>query len=145
MLVSVEDIAVLIIEDDAGIRVSLRILLEDAGYTVYEARDGASGLTRLRGHPTPLVVLLDWRMPGMDGLEVLHAVATDAAIARRHAYILLTAGYDDPELITRAFPTDITVSVMGKPFHIQRLLRAVAAEADHLAHQRVPARDAGER
>jgi CheY-like chemotaxis protein len=139
--VSVQDVAVLVIEDEYAIRKSLGIMLGDAGYTVYEAPDGMSGLTRLRTLLTPLIVLLDWRMPGMDGLEVLHAMATDAPIAQRHAYILLTAGYDDPELMPDAFPTGITVSIMGKPFTMNRLLRTVAAAADHLAHQRVPAQD----
>jgi CheY-like chemotaxis protein len=144
MFVSVQDVAVLVIDDDYGMRNSLQLLLGDAGYTVYEAPDGMSGLTRLRTLLTPLVVLLDWRMPGMDGLEMLHAVATDVSIAHQHTYILLTASYDDPALINYAFPAGITVSIVGKPVATSHLLRTVAAAADHLAQRRVLAHSTDE-
>lgn len=120
---------VLVIDDAADLRQVLHFMLAHAGYTVYEAPNGMSGLDRLRSHPTPLVVLLDWRMPGMNGLAVLHALAADALMAQRHAVILLTVRYDEPDLRS-AFPPNISVTVMGKPFELDALLDAVA----HAAH-----------
>ncbi|MDJ0782997.1 MAG: sigma-54 dependent transcriptional regulator [Desulfosarcinaceae bacterium] len=66
--------AVLIIDDEAIMRESISVYLEDSGYTVSEAVDGPSGLERFAAHP-PDLVLLDLRMPGMDGLEVLSELA----------------------------------------------------------------------
>lgn len=112
----------------------LHAILECDGYTVYDAPDGMSGLDRLRTHPKSLVVLLDWQMPGMDGIQVLHALAADAPLAQQHAYILLTSLYDAPELHRSAFPPAIPVMVMGKPFEMDALLRAVAQAAQRIAH-----------
>lgn len=130
--VSSETTDVLVIDDDGDLRELLHVMLASDGYTVYEAPDGVSGLDRLRTHPTALVVLLDWQMPGMDGIQVLHMLATDAPVARRHAFILLTSLYDAPELHRAALPPDIPVTVMCKPFDMDALLHAVAQAAEHI-------------
>ncbi len=62
--------AVLIIDDDDLVRRAFRRVLSYAGFDVSEAIDGASGLEAVRER-NPSVVLLDLRMPGMDGLDVL--------------------------------------------------------------------------
>lgn len=129
---------VLVVDDDDGIREVLRCMLEDEGYTVYEASDGVRGLNCLRTHPTPLVVLLDWRMPGMDGLQMLQALAADTPVAKHHAFILLTTLYNAPELSTCHFPADISVSVMAKPFDMYALWDAVAAAAEQAVCQHGP-------
>jgi two-component system, NtrC family, response regulator HydG len=59
---------ILVVDDDAAIRFTLRGILEDAGFEVIEADGGAQALTRLEGVH---LVLTDLRMPGMDGLELL--------------------------------------------------------------------------
>lgn len=64
---------VLTIEDEELIRDSFRFYLEDYGYKVLEAENGREGLTVIRRYH-PDVVLLDLRMPEMDGLEVLQQV-----------------------------------------------------------------------
>lgn len=61
---------VLIIDDDPPVRESIRNYLEDFGYEVHEAQDGQLGLQRF-GELRPDVVLVDLRMPVMDGLQVL--------------------------------------------------------------------------
>ena len=60
--------AVLIVEDDDGIRSSLRLALEDNGYRVIEAPDGETALDRVQ-LDVPDVVLLDLMLPGIDGYE----------------------------------------------------------------------------
>lgn len=119
---------VLVIDDDPETRQVIRLMLEHNGYRVLEAHDGVTGLARLRAHPAPLVVVLDWMMPRMDGLEMLRTLAADmdASLVRRHAFILATALYDAPELLLTDLPPDISISVLGKPFDSYRLLRAVA-------------------
>jgi DNA-binding NtrC family response regulator len=64
----------MIIDDEEVIRDSIATYLEDSGFTVYQAADGRQGLKRFEALE-PDVLLLDLRMPGMDGLEVLEAVA----------------------------------------------------------------------
>lgn len=125
--------AVLVVEDDRATRISIRETLADEGYTIYEAPDGLSALARLRGNPDPLIVLLDWMMPGMDGLEVLHALAADDPTARRHRYILMSAALDAPRFAGQTFPPDLEVAMIGKPFDLDRLLDLVARAAATLA------------
>ncbi len=61
---------VLIIDDEPAHRLMVRVVLGDAGFKVLEADNGPTGLNILRTKPID-VVLLDMRMPGMTGLEVL--------------------------------------------------------------------------
>lgn len=60
---------ILVIEDDPAIRDLLRRGLAYENYKVTTANDGASGLAAARDNP-PDLVILDWMMPGLDGLEV---------------------------------------------------------------------------
>jgi two-component system NtrC family response regulator len=61
---------VLIIDDEPAHRLMVRVVLGDAGFKVLEADNGPSGLATLRSKPID-VILLDMRMPGMSGQEVL--------------------------------------------------------------------------
>ena len=62
---------ILIVDDEAHIRQMMRLTLEAAGYQVQEAADGASGLALFGDGREVAVVLLDQKMPGIDGLETL--------------------------------------------------------------------------
>jgi DNA-binding NtrC family response regulator len=65
---------ILIVDDEAIMRESIAVYLEDSGYRVCESADGREGLTHF-AEVGPDLVLLDLRMPGMDGLEVLSEIA----------------------------------------------------------------------
>jgi DNA-binding response OmpR family regulator len=67
---------VLVIDDEAPIRLLCRVNLEAAGMEVREAGDGLAGLEAAREEP-PDVILLDVMMPGMDGWQVLEALFED--------------------------------------------------------------------
>ncbi len=125
--------AVLVVDDHAAIRQILGVVLEEAGYRVYEAADGGPALQRLRASREPMVVLLDMQMPGMDGVQVMQAVAADAALAAQHAYVLVTA---NAKMLPRAFATllrQLNVPVVPKPFDVDELLEAVAQAVNRLA------------
>ncbi len=69
---------ILIVDDDAGLRASLAEALTDLGHAAEEAPDGAAGLARIRRGGID-AVLLDLRMPGIDGLTVLRALSGEKA------------------------------------------------------------------
>lgn len=62
----------MVVDDDAMFRESLRLNLEDEDFHVVDFDHGAAALEYLDAHPDVGVVLLDWKMPEMDGLSVLH-------------------------------------------------------------------------
>ena len=61
----------LVVDDSRVVRKVARRMLENHGYDVVEAHDGAAALTEVR-RDMPDAVLLDWNMPVMNGLEFLH-------------------------------------------------------------------------
>jgi len=122
---------ILIIEDDEAIVRVLRRSLAYEGYTIDAAFDGETGLTLARdAHPD--LVILDWMLPGMDGLEVcerlrgggnipiLMLTAKDTVQDRVHG---LDAGADD---------------YMVKPFQLDELLARVRALLRRTQPERVP-------
>ena len=71
---------VLVIDDEAPIRLLCRVNLEAEGLEVVEAVDGADGLAKARGE-APDVILLDVMMPGLDGWQVAERLLDDPATA----------------------------------------------------------------
>jgi len=63
----------LVIEDEAGVRETIALFLEDKGSVVFQAENGQQGLELFHQHH-PDIVLVDLRMPGIDGLEVISSV-----------------------------------------------------------------------
>lgn len=116
---------VLIADDYQDIRLTLRTLLEDEGYSVLESATASETLRILRDATEPLVVLLDLLM-GENGGNVIGIVAQDVILAKRHRFILVTA-VDTPRIppaIARhGFP------VVSKPFDIDEILRIIRQAA----------------
>jgi CheY-like chemotaxis protein len=124
---------VLVADDDEGIRHAFRDALDDEGYDVSEAENGLTALAMLRASTEPMVVLLDLRMPGIDGGAVLGAVAADRQMLGRHAFILITA---DRATLTLPFVhllTQLDVPLLRKPVDLDDLLAAVSHAAQRVA------------
>jgi len=68
-----EKVRVLVIDDEKGMRQGCRRILEPEGYTVETAENGEAGLAKIREHPFD-VALLDLKMPGLSGIEVLRQI-----------------------------------------------------------------------
>ena len=85
---------VLFIEDDDAIRLALRLALEDEGYEVVEAHDGASGLVQF-GQCQPDVVLLDLRLPDLSGFEVCKALRSSSTVP----IIMVTAQTEAADMV----------------------------------------------
>jgi len=80
---------VLIVDDDADIRAILSFTLEDAGYDVREAADGAQAVVAMQ-HRAPDCLVLDVMMPGVDGFGVLRS-RRRLALAPQTRILMLTA------------------------------------------------------
>jgi DNA-binding response OmpR family regulator len=84
----------LFIEDDDGIRLALSMALEDEGYSVREAANGAAGLAAFRESP-PDLVLLDLRLPDMSGFDVCRALRAESIVP----IIMITAQTDTHDMV----------------------------------------------
>jgi DNA-binding response OmpR family regulator len=123
--------AVLLMEDDDDIRETLRFLLEEAHYAVIEAPNGLVGLALLRASRQRLIVLVDYRMPKLDGISVLREVAADRLLAR-HVYLLVTANYDQLPPGTAEILDALAVRTLRKPFDVDAVLAAVHSAQSRL-------------
>jgi DNA-binding NtrC family response regulator len=130
---------ILVVDDDPGVRESFRLILEDH-YDVVDVPDGPSALDVVRASPIDLV-LLDIRLPGMDGIEVLERIK---AIDERVEVILVTAvktvrtavaamklGAFD--YLTKPFEEDELLSLASRALERRTLEREVALLRSELA------------
>ena len=132
---------VLVIDDEAPIRLLCRVNLEAEGMTVLEAADGPSGLEQARAE-TPDIVLLDVMMPGLDGWRVAEELLDDPRTASI-PIVFLTAR---AELRDRARGIDLGgIDYVTKPFNpvelaplVRNLLGRVArGERESLRHEKL--------
>jgi len=138
---SSEPTRVLVIDDEAPIRLLCRVNLEAEGMSVLEAADGPSGLEKARAE-TPDVVLLDVMMPGLDGWRVAEELLDDPRTASI-PIVFLTAR---AELRDRARGIDLGgIDYVTKPFNpvdlaplVRNLLGRVArGERESLRHEKL--------
>lgn len=119
---------VLLVEDEEGIRSLERRLLERQGFEVLEAGNGMDALELAAARPTGAIDLLvtDWYMPGMTGMELVEAVR------RKHMSIpaLLVSGYaDDAAVQSGQMPE--RMGFLQKPFTLNSLAEAVDGLLKH--------------
>jgi two-component system, OmpR family, response regulator MprA len=111
---------ILIIEDDQAILKLLQRGLAYEGYAVDTAMDGRTGLNLARDH-TPDLVVLDWMLPGMDGLEVCHRLR----MGGKMPILMLTA---KDTIQDRVQGLDAGADdYMVKPFNLDELLARIRA------------------
>jgi two-component system nitrogen regulation response regulator NtrX len=109
---------ILVVDDEQGIRDSLQMVLEYAEYKVSLAADGEEGLKLLRdAKPSVDLVLLDIKMPGKDGLQVLEEIKT----ARPQLEVVMISGHADVKIAVRATRTG-AYDMIEKPLDQDRLL-----------------------
>lgn len=113
---------VLIVEDDADIRLGLRALCEAQGYSVVEAENGHAARSLLEEQPeAPCLILLDLMMPVMNGWELLKWLRAPGAACRSIPIVILSAS-TYAEATGRAFEVEGT---LPKPLPIEELLGLV--------------------
>ncbi len=118
----------LVVDDDPGVRYTLREILEQEGLAVEEAADGEAALAAFDANPAPLVIT-DLRMPRLDGLGLLAALSTRSPAPR---VVLITAQGSERDAVAaiKAGAFDF----FKKPFDTDELLAVVrrAVEAVRL-------------
>jgi signal transduction histidine kinase len=103
----------LIAEDDVSAARVLRMILEQAGYRVTVAADGLTAIRFLEEQGAPDMLLLDWMLPGVSGLEICH-YARQRWDALRLPVLMVTAK-TDPESVYAAFDAGAS-DYVTKPF-----------------------------
>lgn len=121
---------VLVIDDEPAHRLMVRVVLGDAGFRVLEADNGATGLNILRTKSVD-VVLLDMRMPGMSGLEVLQRLGEGGTFP---PVIMLTA-FGNVGSAVEAMKTG-AFDYLSKPADNDELLAVVQKAAEHASLRR---------
>jgi signal transduction histidine kinase len=120
---------VLIVEDTPASLKLLSDLLTQTGYAVRQAPDGELALWSAQARP-PDLILLDVRMPGIDGLEVCRRLKANAAL--RDIPVIFLSAQSDTDDQLRGFQAG-AVDFIGKPYHAQEVLARTAAHMA-LAH-----------
>lgn len=111
---------VLVVDDHPTLRRAVRLVLEDAGFEVEEASEGARALTAI-ADAAPDVVLLDLNIPGVSGSELLQALHEDPATSAIPVIVVTATGDEGRPGALRGGAADY----LTKPFSSDALLRSV--------------------
>jgi two-component system phosphate regulon response regulator PhoB len=114
---------ILVVEDEAALLALLRYNLERQGFHVEEATDGQEALIRI-AEAKPDLVLLDWMLPAMSGIEVCRQIRRRPA-TRDLPVIMVTARTEDQDAV-RALDTGAD-DYIAKPFAVEALLARIRA------------------
>jgi len=115
---------ILVVDDEVSVRESVRLVLDQAGYEVIEAEDGAQAMETVQSGDNPSrldAVILDLYMPKIHGQEVIFFLRSKFPTI---PIIVLTGKPDVPDII-RSFDEGV-VDFLVKPVHPDNLLGAVA-------------------
>jgi DNA-binding response OmpR family regulator len=120
---------ILLVEDEGELARVIARELEVAGYRVLRAADGLEGL-QLHAERQPDLVILDWMLPGLDGLEVLRRIRQGSAVP----VLMLTArGEEMDRVVGLEVGAD---DYLTKPFSMRELVARVRALLRRIAHVR---------
>jgi two-component system phosphate regulon response regulator PhoB len=114
---------ILVVEDEAALATLLRYNLERQGFRVEEASDGLEALNKVAEAP-PDLVLLDWMLPSLSGLEVCRQIRRRSG-SRDLPVIMVTARTEDQDAV-RGLNTGAD-DYITKPFSMEALLARVRA------------------
>ncbi|MEO0651731.1 MAG: response regulator, partial [Planctomycetota bacterium] len=114
---------ILVVDDEVMVSQGLEALLRARGYEVELVHDGPGALARLHHDPLPDLVLLDFELPGLDGLEVLTRMRQDARTVRTPVLMATAA-----KIQMGALPN--VSGVLHKPYPRQVLFELIARLLD---------------
>lgn len=116
---------VLIAEDNLFSRRMLRTILQAEGYTVIEAADGNEALNELQKPDAPRLLILDWMMPGITGLDLCKQITEQEKGQTVLSYIIMVTSKTDMEDIIQGLQSGAH-DYITKPFDNEELKARVA-------------------
>ena len=114
---------ILVVDDDAFILSMLTKYLSDAGYEVLTASTGVEALRIIHSEGCPLVIT-DWMMPEMDGLDLCRAIRASEGVG--FAYVIMLTAQTDEDSLAKAFDAGAD-DYLAKPCRKQELLARLKA------------------
>ena len=125
MQLNLKKISILIIEDMEPMRLIQKGVLEhiDVG-KIYTAENGEDGL-EITKRVNPDIILADWKMHPMDGIEFSKAVRGDVTMPNRYVPIIMVTGFNATHRVAMARDAGVTEFLI-KPFTAQQLARRIA-------------------
>jgi diguanylate cyclase (GGDEF)-like protein len=117
-------VKILVADDDAVSRRLLEVTLQRWGYDVVVAEDGARAWEILQGEAAPQLAILDWMMPGLDGLQLCREVRSLGE--QRYVYLLLLTAKSEKEDLVKGLDAGAD-DFLTKPFDAQELRARVRA------------------
>lgn len=110
---------ILIVDDELGSRVTLEDILEDKGFDIFSVDSGPKAISVVEKENID-IILMDYKMPGMNGLEVFQKIrATNPNLK----VIFITAYYDEQSLQTEK--SDQILGICHKPVNIPELINLI--------------------
>jgi CheY-like chemotaxis protein len=117
---------IVIIEDDADLRETMKELLEMEGFSVITAENGQAGMELIERNGKPCLILLDMMMPVMNGWEFLDAMQREPhALLTENRVAVVSAAADMAEVKQR-----YGCSVLRKPVNVDQLFALAHAACD---------------
>lgn len=110
---------ILIVDDQFGIRILLNEVLQKEGYETFQAANGVQALQIVEEHH-PDLVLLDMKIPGMDGIEIL----TRMKEIEKDTRVIIMTAYGELDMIQKAKDLG-ALAHFAKPFDIDDIRHAV--------------------
>lgn len=115
---------VLVVDDQFGIRVLLQEVLQREGYEIFQAPNGQTALEIVQ-REDPDLILLDMKIPGMDGLEILRNIRKLEIDTK----VIMMTAYGELDLIHEAMEMG-AIAHFTKPFDIDELRKAVKEQLE---------------
>lgn len=113
---------ILIVEDDVLLSDTLTMALKDEGYDVFQAYDGAQGLSLAEKH-MPDLILCDINMPTMDGITMLRAIR-ETAWGKNLNFIMLT-NFSDEEKVFEVLKNHVFTYLVKSDWELDKIIEKI--------------------
>lgn len=115
---------ILVVDDEAIVRVSCKRILEPEGFNVDVASDGYEALELIRKN-TYNIIITDLKMPKMDGIEVLHWIKKNSPSSK----VIVITGFSTPEIAEKSIASG-AAKYLEKPFTPETLISVIKEVAE---------------